>query len=175
MSISLARSFGPQWRRSLVVAAALLAVSAGSSLAEGWKFWESKETRSDDGLGGTPYASSAKSRSRSSGFQPSNMSTSSGGWNIGAGVSNAGKSLVNGTADMMSKTASTTKKVAKKTVDIVTLKPLRTKPVENPYKLGGKPDPRAAKEKPALWGSSNRMTKVTPRTPTEFFSQKPVR
>lgn len=159
----------------IVVGVAMLAVSAGTSLAEGWKFWESKETRSDDGVGGMPYASSAKSRSRSGGFQPSNMSTSSSGWNIGAGMSSAGKSIVNGTAEVMSKTASTTKKVAKKTVDIVTLKPLRTKPYENPYKLGGKSDPKAAKEKPALWGSSNRMTKVTPRTPTEFFSQKPVR
>jgi hypothetical protein len=176
MSISLARPLGFRFRRSIVCGVALLVVSAAPTLADGWKFWESKETQRDDGVGGMPYANSAKSRSRSTGFTPSNTSTSSGGWNIGAGMSSAGKSLVNGTTDVMSKTASTTKKVAKKTVDLVTLKPLRTKPVENPYKLGSHADPRAAKnDKPALWGSANKTTKVTPRTPSEFFSQKPVR
>jgi len=161
--------------RSIVFVAAVVAVSAAPLQAEGWKFWESKETKTDDGLGGTPYASSAK-KNRSSGFMASPPSTTSQGWNIGAGVTNTGKSIVNGTTKAVSKTASMTKKAAKKTVDIVTLKPLwGSKPQSNPYQLGAHPDPRSAKNnKPALWGTSSKTT-VTPRTPSEFFSQKPVR
>lgn len=166
---------GRRLRWSLFVVGLSLVACAAPTHAEGWKFWESKETCSDDGVGGTPYASSKKQSSRSSGYSPPSTSTSSGGWNFGAGMSNAGKSVVNGATSVVSKTASTTKKVAKKTVDIVTLKPLwASKPAPSPFQLGSHPDPRSQKSKPALWGASSK-TKSEPRTTGQFFSQNPVR
>ncbi|MCE9608196.1 MAG: hypothetical protein K8U03_25200 [Planctomycetia bacterium] len=166
-----------QW--SLFVAALSLAVFAASTQAEGWSLWKKTETRSDDGVGGMPYANSSKENrsSRSSGYaHPSTPADSSSGWNVGAGMSNAGKSVVNGATTAMSKTASITKKAAKKTVDIVTLKPLwAAKPAPNPFQLGSHPDPRSHKNsKPALWGASSK-TKSEPRTTGQFFSQQPVR
>lgn len=167
---------GRRVRWSLFVVGLSLAGSVAPTYAEGWKFWEQKETAKEDGLGGTPYASSAK-QNRSSGYQaPRSSSDSGAGWNIGAGMSNTGKAVVNGATSMMSKTASTTKKVAKKTVDIVTLKPLwASKPAtSNEFQLGSHPDPRSQKSKPAMWGAST-TTKSEPRTVGQFFSQKQVR
>lgn len=171
-------------RRSIVFTAAFVLASSfvgsvGPTQAEGWKFWEGKETRVDDGLGGTPYASSARQgvAPRSSGYKaPAAPSSSSGGWNIGAGMTGAAKSVVNGTASAASKTASVTKKTAKKTWDIVTLKPLwGSKPQPSQFALGSHPDPRKKNDnRPALWGTSSKTT-VRPNTPAGFFSQPQVK
>lgn len=171
-------------RRSIVLAALVvfswsLFAPTASTQAEGWKFWEGKETRVDDGLGGTPYASSARQgvAPRSSGYKaPAPASSSSGGWNIGAGMSSAAKSVANGASSAASKTAAVTKKAAKKTIDIVTLKPLwGSKPQPNQFTLGSHPDPRKKNDnRPALWGASSKTT-VRPNTPAGFFSQPQVK
>lgn len=170
-------------RRSIVFASLLAFASsffapAASTHAEGWKFWEGKETRVDDGVGGMPYANSAKQgvATRSSGYNFPAPSTSSGGWNFGAGVSSATKSVVNGTANAASKTVAVTKKTAKKTWDVVTLKPLwGSKPQPNQFTLGAHPDPRKKNDdRPALWGTSSKTT-TRPNTPAGFFSQPRVK
>jgi hypothetical protein len=184
MSLASCSRTAVRRRRSIVVVASLIAASsllvfALPTQAEGWKFWEGKETRVDDGLGGTPYASSARQgvATRSSGYTaPKPSESSSGGWNIGAGMSSAAKSVVNGASSAASKTASVTKKAAKKTVDIVTLKPLwGSKPKPNQFSLGSHPDPRKKNDdRPALWGTSSKTT-VRPNTPAGFFSQPRVK
>lgn len=162
---------------ALAITASFVFAPVAPSHAEGWKFWEGKETTVDDGVGGTPYASSTRKGSapRQSGYV---FPESSGGssWNVGAGMTNAGKSVVNGTIGAMKKTASVTKSVTKKTVDVVTLKPLwGPKPQPNQFALGAHPDPRSKNaNKPSLWGASSK-TKGTPSTPSQFFSQPRVR
>jgi len=139
--------------RSIIRLAPLLAVLALSSVArgDGWKFWKSSTPaqRPDGTVGGAPHMSGAP------------LSTPSSSWSVGK---------------TWSSVQSGTKKAWNKTVDVVTLKPLRTPKPQNDFKLGMHPDPRREPEQKS-WFSNPFGSKESaqPRTTDEFFSQPRLR
>lgn len=146
-------------RRSLPLASlAALGVFASmfvcdAASAAGWKFWEKESSESSSsGIGGTPYASRGKPAPSSPPFSMTRMAK--GAW---------------------STTTTVSKKAAQTTVDLVTLKPLRTtKKAPSQFRLGSHPDQRAMKPKTSLFGSlfAPKSEASEPRTANEFFAQE---
>jgi hypothetical protein len=139
---------------SLIVRMAfLLAVLVASSAAargDGWRFWKSSAPtqRADGTVGGAPHMSGA------------GPSTSSS-WSIGKTLG----SVQTGT-----------KRVWNKTVDVVTLKSLRTPKPKNDFRLGMHPDPRSQEERKSMLSNPfGSKTPAQPRTTDEFFSQERLR
>ena len=129
---------------------AVLVATSAAARGEGWKFWKSStpSQRPDGTVGGAPQMSG------------SGISTSSS-WSIGK----TWTSVQTGT-----------KKAWNKTVDVVTLKPLRTPKPKNDFKLGMHPDPRREPEKKSWFGNPfGSKEPAQPRTTDEFFSQPRIR
>jgi hypothetical protein len=129
---------------------AAVCATGAAARGDGWKFWKSSAPtqRADGTVGGAPHMSGA----------PPSTSSS---WSIGR----TWGSVQTGT-----------KKAWNKTVDVVTLKPLRTPKPQNDFKLGMHPDPRRQEEKKSWFGNPfGSKEPANPRTTDEFFSQPRVR
>ena len=139
------------WIRRLLAAALVAACSARGAAAEGWSLWpfgtKSPSTTSDGTIGGAPQ-------------MHRNVAPASSSWSPARAWSGVQRG---------------TKKAWNSTVDVVTLKSLRTpKPTPPNSHLGLHRDPRHAEPKPGLLSSmfrSSAAEKREPRTVEEFFSQ----
>jgi hypothetical protein len=136
--------------RRLAILLAVLVASSAAARGDGWKFWaKTKPTQRADGtVGGAPHMSGA----------PPSTSTS---WSMGR----TWASVQTGT-----------KKAWNSTVDVVTLKPLRTPKPKNDFKLGMHPDPRRQPEQKSWFSNPFGSSQpAEPRTTDEFFSQPRLR
>lgn len=133
----------------------LLAILAATSVAargDGWKFWKSStpSQRADGTIGGAPNRSGSRT-----------PSSSSSSWSVGSTLSSV---------------QSGSKKVWNKTVDVVTLKSLRTPKPKNDFKLGMHPDTRREPQKQSWFSNPFGSKKTTePQTTDEFFQQPRIR
>lgn len=145
MSRSIAHGFGGV---SFVVVLLVTALPPEAD-AEGWKFWQTKETTQ---------------RSPHYGGMSSSAKASNSSWNLTKTLSNSWKATTN-----------VSKKAWQSTVDVVTLKPLRTsKPAPSQFQLGSHPaTPAPSKPKPSMLGSLFAPKKPSgPSTVDEYFSQE---
>lgn len=145
MSRSIAQGFGGV----LFVAILLVTASTNEVYAEGWKFWQTTETTQ---------------RSPHYGGMSSSASAPSSSWSMTKTLSNSWKA-----------TTDVSKRAWKSTVDVVTLKPLRTsKPAPSQFQLGSHPaTPAQSKPKPSMFGSLFAPKKPNgPSTVDEYFSQE---
>jgi len=130
---------------------AILVATSAAARGDGWKFWASSKPsqRTDGTVGGAPQMT------RSPG------SAAGSSWSVGRTLSSV---------------QSGTKKAWNKTVDVVTLKPLRAPKPKNDFKLGMHPDVRREPEKKGWLGNPfGSKEPAQPRTTDEFFSQPRIR
>ncbi|MBA4016867.1 MAG: hypothetical protein C0483_06750 [Pirellula sp.] len=133
----------------VLLSAVLLAIAAPcTARAEGWNLWQTTETTQR-----SPHYT-----------RTSSSSAPSSSWSMTRALSNSWKA-----------TTDVSKKAWKSTVDVVTLKPLRTsKPKQSQFQLGSHPAiPSQSKPKQSMFGSLFAPKKPSgPSTVDEYFSQE---
>lgn len=147
--IIMSRSIAHGCGGVLSVAFLLVTALPPEANAEGWKFWQTKETTQ---------------RSPHYGGMSSSAAAPSSSWSMTKTLSNSWKATTN-----------VSKKAWKSTVDVVTLKPLRTsKPAPSQFQLGSHPaTPAPSKPKPSMFGSLFAPKQSSgPSTVDEYFSQE---
>ena len=146
--IIMSRSIAYGFGGVLFSAVLLVIASPDRAGAEGWNLWQTTETTQR-----SPHYT-----------RTSSNSAPSSSWSMTKALSNSWKA-----------TTDVSKKAWKSTVDVVTLKPLRTsKPKPSQFQLGSHPaTPSQSKPKQSMFGSLFAPKKTSgPSTVEEYFSQE---